>query len=75
VRHDDCRAGKNVRFIDHAKEQRHWLVCELFRLDPRSEDYQSNQRAIRSSIMELDKAIWNAIQSQGKEPRQMAVMT
>jgi hypothetical protein len=68
--------GKNVCFIDHAKEQRHWLVCELFRLDARSEDYQSNQRAIRGSIMELDKAIWNAIQSQGDEElRQMAVIT
>ena len=67
---------KNVRFIDHFKEQRYWLFCELFRLDACSENYQSNQRAIRASIMELDKVTWNAIRSQGnEEPRQMTVMT
>ena len=52
-----------MRFINHAKEQRDWLVCELSGLDAQSEDYQSNKRAIRDSIKELDKVIVKAIQS------------
>lgn len=52
-----------MRFINHAKEQRDWLVCELSGLVAQSENYQSNERAIRDSIKELDKIILKAIQS------------
>ncbi|HLX84397.1 MAG TPA: hypothetical protein VKR59_10905 [Terriglobales bacterium] len=54
---------RNMRFINHAKEQRDWLVCELSGLVAQSENYQSNERAIRDSIKELDKIILKAIQS------------
>jgi len=50
-------------FIDDAKKQRQWLCTELVRLDPRSESYDGNQRAICGAIGELDKIIVNAIQT------------
>ena len=67
---------RNMCFINHAKEQRYWLVCELSRLDASSENYQSNKRAIRGSIRELDRVILNAIQPpENEESRQMTGTT
>jgi hypothetical protein len=54
---------KNADFISYAKEQRQWLSSELSNLDPRSEDYKSKQWAIRGAIGELDKVIWNALET------------
>ena len=56
---------RNVRFINDAKKQRQWLSCELSSLDPRSENYKNDQRAICDAIGELDKVIGNAIQTPG----------
>jgi hypothetical protein len=41
------------------------LSRELSSLDACSENYESNQRAIRGAIGELDKVIGNAIQTSG----------
>jgi hypothetical protein len=54
-----------VRFINTCREQRQWLSRELSSLDARSVDYESNQRAIRGAIGELDKAIWKAMETAG----------
>jgi hypothetical protein len=54
-----------VRFINACRDQRQWLFRELCSLDARSVDYESNQRAIRGAIGELDKAIWKAMEEAG----------
>jgi hypothetical protein len=54
-----------ARFINKAREQRQWLSREFSSLDARSENYESNQRAIRGAIGELDKVIWNAMETAG----------
>jgi hypothetical protein len=54
-----------VRFINKAREQRQWLSRELSSLDARSENYESNQRAIRGAIGELDTVIWRAMEAAG----------
>jgi hypothetical protein len=54
-----------VRFINKAREQRQWLSRELSGLDARSVDYESNHRAIRVAIGELDNAIWKAMEAAG----------
>ena len=54
-----------ARFINEAKEHRQWLSRELSSLDACSENYESNQRAIRGAIGELDKVIRNTIQTPG----------
>jgi hypothetical protein len=54
-----------VRFINACREQRQWLSRELSRLDPHSESYASNQRAIRGAIGELDTLIWKAMEAAG----------
>ena len=56
---------KIVRFINASREHRQWLSRELSSLDAGSENYESNQRAIRGAIGELDKVIANAIQTPG----------
>jgi hypothetical protein len=54
-----------VRFINALREQRRWLSRELSSLDARSVDYESNQRAIRGAIGELDTVIWKAMEEAG----------
>jgi hypothetical protein len=54
-----------IRFINTSREHRQWLSHELSRLDPRSESYASNQRAIRGAIGELDTVIWKAMEAAG----------
>jgi hypothetical protein len=54
-----------VRFINASREQRRWLSRELSNLDARSENYESNQRAIRGAIGELDTVIWKAMEAEG----------
>jgi hypothetical protein len=54
-----------VRFINAAREHRQWLSRELSSLDALSENYGSNQRAIRGATGELDKAIWKAMEPVG----------
>jgi hypothetical protein len=48
---------RTARFLNRAREQRQWLSRELSSLDARSENYESDQRAIRGAIGELDKVI------------------
>jgi len=52
-----------ARFINEAKEHRQWLSRELSSLDACSENYESNQRAIRGAIGELDRAIRKAMET------------
>ena len=54
-----------VSFINAAREQRQWLSRKLSSLEAHSENYESNQRAIRGAIGELDKAIWKALETAG----------
>lgn len=54
-----------VRFINASREHRQWLSRELSSLDARSENFESNQRAIRGAIGELDKVIWKAMETAG----------
>ena len=56
VHHDIYGGERTARFINRAREQRQWLSRELSSLDS-SENYESNQRAIRGAIGELDKVI------------------
>ena len=54
-----------ARFVNAAREQRQWLSHELSSLEASSENYESNQRAIRGAIGELDKAIRKAMETAG----------
>jgi hypothetical protein len=56
---------KTVRFINASREHRQWLSRELSILDARCENYESNQRAIRGAMGELDKVIWKAMKTAG----------
>jgi hypothetical protein len=46
-----------ARFIREAKEQLRWLKGELARPSLASENYESDQRAIRAAMRELNEII------------------